>query len=191
MNNVRIKAIKGFEGYQITDNGTVISLKSVKPRVLKSSLRNGYPSVTLCRDNKPFNKCIHRLVAEHFIENKYNKPEVNHIDGDKKNNNYKNLEWATRYENNLHAILNGLTNKTPLNRKDLSIPVEQYKDGKLINTFLSMNQAQRETGIKVKWISACCNGGSFRNSGGTIKWVKCKSAGGFKWQTVKTEINNL
>lgn len=52
---------------------------------------------------------IHRLIAETLIPNPYNKPEVNHIDGNKHNNNVNNLEWVTAYENNLHARQTGLS----------------------------------------------------------------------------------
>ena len=51
---------------------------------------------------------IHRIVCENFVDNPYNKPEVNHIDGNKQNNNYKNLEWSTRKEQIQHAFKIGL-----------------------------------------------------------------------------------
>ena len=51
---------------------------------------------------------VHREVAKLFIENKENKPQVNHIDGDKLNNHYLNLEWVNNSENQIHAITSGL-----------------------------------------------------------------------------------
>ena len=59
---------------------------------------------------KPTTLYTHRVVAEHFIPNPNNDPVVNHIDGNKKNNEASNLEWATSSENTLHAIDNGLLN---------------------------------------------------------------------------------
>ena len=64
--------------------------------------------VTLCKDSKLFNASIHRLVADAFIENPYNKPCINHIDGNKRNNDISNLEWCTYGENALHAYKTGL-----------------------------------------------------------------------------------
>lgn len=104
--------IKGYEGlYFISDNGVVIpsvrqgtSGAPLKHQIMK----NGYHKVWL--RNKTAKKCayIHRLVAEHFIQNPECKPCVNHIDGDKNNNNFHNLEWCSYSENMRHAILHNL-----------------------------------------------------------------------------------
>lgn len=69
---------------------------------------DGYLYVKLYKNGKGTKKRIHRLVAETFIPNPDNKPTVNHIDGDKLNNHYLNLEWATRSEQIKHAIKTGL-----------------------------------------------------------------------------------
>lgn len=95
--------------YQIYQNGDVKhNLKQVKktPQIDK----DGYLVVNLYEGGKYKTKKIHRLVAETFIPNPQKKPEVNHIDGDKTNNWYWNLEWVTTKENHLHAYKIGLRN---------------------------------------------------------------------------------
>ena len=68
----------------------------------------GYLCVVMTKNHKSRIKKVHRLVVETFIENIGNKPQVNHIDCDKGNNNVDNLEWCTNSENMLHAYRNGL-----------------------------------------------------------------------------------
>lgn len=114
------KDIKDYEGsYQISNLGRVKSLSrkmwngnsfwESKERILKSSQdKDGYLLVGLHKNNKKKMCKIHRLVAIHFIDNPYNKPEVNHIDGDKSNNCADNLEWVTSSENSIHAYKSGL-----------------------------------------------------------------------------------
>ena len=93
--------IKGFERYQITDDGRVWS--TIRKRYLKNILnkKRGYYFVVLCSDKYPMGKTltIHRLVAEAFIPNPDNKPEVDHINTVKTDNRVENLRWATHSEN--------------------------------------------------------------------------------------------
>lgn len=110
--------IKGFEGYyQISSYGRVRSLDRYVPdcfgskRIAKGQILKpyktpkGYMKITLYKDSKKvYRKCrVHRLVAETFLDNKDNLPEVNHKDGNKANNNLSNLEWCTQKENLEHA----------------------------------------------------------------------------------------
>ena len=110
------KAIKDYEGkYEVSNLGRVKSLertsrlnRKIKERILAPREHTGgYLRVQLSR--KDF--YIHRLVAEAFIPNPENKSQVNHIDGNKRNNHVDNLEWNTPLENNLHAIRTGLNKK--------------------------------------------------------------------------------
>lgn len=87
------KRITNYEDYAITDDGKVISYKYQKPRILKTYYqKTGYENVKLCMNNVTQCFRVHRLVAEAFIPNPLNLPEVNHIDGNRKNNNVNNLE---------------------------------------------------------------------------------------------------
>ena len=104
------KEIEHYPDYEITEDGKVISYKWGYPHPL--SIRTdmkGYKDVLLCGRGKPKRFKVHRLVAAAFIPNPMNKPQVNHLDGDKANNNVSNLEWATHEENMAHAVAMGLT----------------------------------------------------------------------------------
>lgn len=94
------KEIKDFPGYVITDNGKVISYKFKKPRVMKTWLqKSGYENIKLCKENHTYHFLIHRLVAEAFIPNPNNLPEVNHKNKIRNDNRVENLEWCSRKEN--------------------------------------------------------------------------------------------
>lgn len=93
--------------YGVTKSGKVWSFRL--GRFLRGTLTNlGYVQVELSIQGKGKNFLVHRLVAETFIENNNNLPEVNHKDGNKENNSVENLEWVTSSENQLHAYATGL-----------------------------------------------------------------------------------
>lgn len=104
------KEIEGFDGkYFISTKGKVKSFSHKKPRILKPRISpDGYVWYVLTINGKGKTMRANRLVAKAFIPNPENKNTVNHIDGNKKNNDVSNLEWATRREQMQHAYKLGL-----------------------------------------------------------------------------------
>lgn len=167
------KDIEGYEDkYQISNLGRVKSLADNKlierelirkPRIGK----NGYLYVNLFKGSKGKTKKIHRLVAETFIPNPDNLPQVNHIDGNKLNNSIDNLEWVTASENVKHALRIGLTTM-PSGKNNFmygkhgkdnphSRTVYQYDlKGNFIKEWVNVKEAA-ET-LKITHIDACCRG---------------------------------
>ena len=96
----------GYEGlYSVTQDGQVWAYQNRlhKGKFLKPSLKKGYPFVCLCKDSKIVQKTVHRLVAEAYLPNPDNLPQVNHKDSNKENNNLSNLEWCTASQNKKHS----------------------------------------------------------------------------------------
>lgn len=135
------KDIPGYEGlYIISNTGKIISFNyrgaSFHKQIFPSN-HQGYKRIVLVKNNVHKKYFMHRLVAETFIPNPFNKPEVNHIDGDKTNNNVNNLEWVSHKENVHHAIKNGLRplvctpsgakgSDSPVSKKVLQMTIEGH-----------------------------------------------------------------
>ena len=166
------KDIKDFEGlYQISNYSRVRSLKSNK--ILKCGISStGYYVVNLYNNKKHLRKyaSIHRLVAQAFIPNPENKPQVNHINGIKKDSYLYNLEWNTSSENTQHAYNMGLTHLKTGAESPNAIPISQYTlDGKFIKHWGGATCARNELGINKSNIIQCCKG-------------NVKTAGGYIWK---------
>ena len=112
---------------------------------------------------------VHRLVAIAFIPNPENKPQVNHINGNKKDNCVNNLEWCTaQYNatyNNLH-IRNGIKNRNNKYSKRIN---RLDEENNILETYPSISEASRKMGVSVQTISKCLNG-------------KQKHSAGYKWK---------
>ena len=119
------KHVKGYDKYFVSSMGNVMNIKT--GRILKPvDNGKGYIFVSLCSHGNSLTHLVHRLVAEAFIPNPKNKPEVNHRDEVKTNNLLGNLEWLTRTENNNYGMRNkrasmALKGKTPWNKGKHSV----------------------------------------------------------------------
>jgi len=165
------KDIESFgELYQISNLGRVKSLprlvKSRNPFISKEKIRigslssNGYLSIRLSKDGLATNNLVHRLVAEAFLPNSNNLPEINHKDGIKINCISTNLEWVTRSQNHIHAHKIGLkqsnfkprygskNNKSKLTSKQVEEIRNKFKSG------ISRKELSKEYGVSITTISS-------------------------------------
>lgn len=179
------KDIKGHSHkYQISNYGNVKIKGNLTQRLNMGKMRDyyqkekimspndngcGYLKVCIFTDTgEKSERYIHRLVAEAFLDNPNDLPQVNHKDGNKQNNHIHNLEWVSRSENIIHAIekLNFKPNTVNLHPKSPVVQLDM-KTGETIAEFDTITEATRTTNIS--HISCVCRG-------------KRKSAGGFVWK---------
>lgn len=160
---------------------------ALKPGLLKPQIGEwGYAIVNLQSPNEYKRISVHRLVALTFIPNPLNKPQVNHIDGNKLNNCVDNLEWVTVSENLKHAYKNGLNYYDP-NSYDY-LPVYQFDlNGNYIQKFSTCAEAGRILGIDSTSISACCH--NRRNSAGGFLFSRSKECNPKPLKTVRHHTN--
>lgn len=172
------KKIKGFSHYSIDEKGIVINDLTSKIKTPTSNLTGkGYLYIDLWKSGEKYRKYIHRLVAEAFIPNPENKPYINHIDGNPRNNNVNNLEWCTPLENVEHAskVLRTMAQyKTANEQRKRAVWQIDYKTGDKIKKFDSIAEASKETGIATSHIVSIC-----RN--------KFKQCFGYSWCYVEVE----
>lgn len=170
------KNLANYENYEVSDKGNVRS--KVNKRILKPSDNGlGYLRVHLYKHNKGKLCYVHRLVAEAFLDNPNNLPEVNHINEDKTDNRVENLEYCNRRYNVNFGTRSKSASKSMkgvhINRNDLSKTVYQIdKDSdEIINVFPSTAEVERQLGYDAGCISKCCIG---------IQ----KTSYGYKWEYI-------
>ena len=163
-----------YEGlYKVSNWGRILSLNyrnTGRAEVMKTSEDTGGYLVVVLSKNGEYKTCkVHRLVAETFLENPENLPEVNHKDEDKTNNfvflnedgsvdkEKSNLEWKNHRDNCNHGTRNERMRKALTNGK-LSKPVLQFTlDGEFVREYPSVNECGRN-GFNFKKVSRCCLG---------------------------------
>lgn len=174
------KDIPGYEGlYKASNFGNIKSLKRiakkeykgnriVKEKIMLGTKNNdGYLKVHFKNNEKCIDKglFIHRLVAQTFIPNPDNLPQINHKDGNKLNNSIDNLEWCTNLYNQQHAW----KNKLHTSHKGICKKIKQFTlDNLFIKEYESLTEASNKNNISIGNISLVLN-------------KKRKSAGGFIW----------
>lgn len=166
------KKIEKYEDYEVSNLGRIKSLKRNNNKILKQKPNKfGYLIVGLFNNaNKNKKMLVHRLVAEAFIPNPLSKPQVNHIDGNKQNNNVNNLEWCTNSENQIHAYKTGLKKNKLYYENNRSKPIMQYDlKGNFIKEWANKRQIERELGYSNGNITSCCVG-------------RCMTAYGYVWK---------
>lgn len=165
-----IKDIENYEGlYAITKDGKVWSYKRKKFLKPSNNGSGGYYYVNLWKNGKGRNFRIHRLVAETYIPNPNNLPEVNHKDEDKSNNCVDNLEWISKIDNINYGT------RTERAAKKTSIPVYCVE---LDRVFDGAAQASRELGFDRGSITKCCRD-------------RLKTAGGYHWRYAETSVEEV
>lgn len=132
------KDVVGYEGlYQVSNLGRIKSfVKHTGNGNILKNFKNtdGYDLVIITNGIKRSTKTVHRLMAIAFIPNPENKPQVNHIDANKKNNNLSNLEWVTRSENTLHAYKVGVMGgRKMVEKRFIPISVKNIETEEVLN----------------------------------------------------------
>lgn len=147
--NEEWRDIEDYEGkYQVSNMGRIKSLKYGKERILRTGTidKYGHQGVNLCKNGVAANKCLHRLVAEAFLPNPENKPCVDHIDTNPRNNCVENLRWCNAKENSQNPL-------TIEHNKQKSIYCFENA-----TAYESTMEAARQLNVNPGNVSMCCKG---------------------------------
>lgn len=170
--DIKWKQIKDYPNYYINNFGQIIN--SQTKRILKPSDGSGYYFVHLFNEFGDKQKRIHRLVAETFIPNPNNLPQVNHKDEDKTNNCVDNLEWITQQDNLNYGTTQQrrMETLTANDRKTKPQPIIQLdKNGNFVAAYPSIREAARINKYSAGNICRCVNG-------------KTESCNGYIWKKI-------
>jgi hypothetical protein len=216
------KDIVGWEGlYEVSNLGNIRSAdrviagpkpcgRRIKGRLRKTLIARGYVSINLLdkKTGRSTRNSVHRFMAEAFIPNPENKPEVNHKNGIKHDNRLENLEWVTRSENSLHAWETGLKKAKP-HTEEAKQRMREASKGKQVEKHLELwkknnmdkvrEQALRASLTQVKKVNQLSKDGTFikqwdslteasKGTNSPLSTIskcakgKLETSGGFRWQ---------
>lgn len=150
------KEIQGYPNYEVSNYGKVYNKKTGSEIKTNYCEPTGYYNLSLCNNGLRKTHMIHRIVLMTFIENKQNKEQVNHINGDKSDNRLDNLEWATRSENQKHAIRLGLRSAAGV--KNSQAKLNDIIALEIFNSNLKGRMIARQYNISVSTVSQIKNG---------------------------------
>jgi hypothetical protein len=136
--------------YEVDEEGNVYNIK--RNRKLKSQIYRGYHKVALSDNGTHKWYALHRIVLASFKGVDANKPQVNHLDGDKNNNHLNNLEWCTQSENIKHAI------RLNLKKQGAREVICYDKNMNYLCKYKSCTDVERKLGIEHSLVSRCCRG---------------------------------
>ena len=155
------KPVVDNPNYEVSDTGRIRRVGVSKDHSVTCD-KHGYLNTQLYINGKRQHKKVSRVVAEAFIPNPNGKPEVNHIDGNKLNNNVSNLEWVTKLENCAHAWKNGLAKpsygmqgKANPNAGRKGRPFRIVETGDVFNT---LKECEDAIGANNRHINDCLKG---------------------------------
>lgn len=152
--------------YLISENGDIFNKKFNRWLNPQASGTLRYKMCSIFIDGKRYRETVHRLVANAFLDNPENLPQINHIDGNKMNNHVDNLEWITGRDNITHQFETGIS-KGKAYRK-----IKVYdSNGNFLYVMPSLNQTAKKTGVNSGNISTYLKEGDFSKS---IKGYKFK-----------------
>lgn len=165
------RPVNGFEGlYEVSNIGRLYSLNydgtGMRKEIKCGRNKDGYRQCMLYQDGCKYGKKLHRIVAEAFIPNPLQLPQVNHLDENKDNNSVENLEWCSIKQNANHGTRNQrIAEKLSIiNQK----PVESIDKYGHVTRYDSATKAALETKAGQANITACCK--CRRNSAGGLRW---------------------
>lgn len=132
---------KEFPDYEVSNNGRVRNTKT--GRIMKTNINtNGYETVCLRKNKQQYNCRVHRLIADSFYGGEHDGLDVNHIDGNKRNNVISNLEFCTRKDNVDHALNHGLSTTNDYGKHRVRVRVIDTGE-----TYSSINECSRAIGV--------------------------------------------
>lgn len=179
---MELREIPGFPGYKCNCDGSkIISYRRRSPKQKGyNTNEQGYLQVFIMKDKKRYITSVHRIVALAFVQNDdpSNKTQVHHIDHNKKNNHYLNLQWVTpshnitmNYRTGSQVGKAGLQGKFGRDNPESKLVKQYHPEDGLVNVFWGIKEAARETNSDQAHITAVCRGRLKKHNGFIWRYV--------------------